>query len=73
MTSGQYERRFLQDNPGSVGAVQRGCTCPEAENTFGRGRFKNSQIEPEFATDPECPLHGIEVLCKMLLERDRSG
>jgi hypothetical protein len=29
-------------------------------------------IEPEFAIDSECPVHGIDALCKMLLERDES-
>ena len=72
MRYGQYQRRFLQDRPGSPRAVHRGCSCPEAENNFGRGRFKNGMIEPEFATDSECPVHGIDALCKMLLERDQS-
>jgi hypothetical protein len=72
MRSDENTRRFLQDKPGSPRAVQRGCSCPEAENSFGRGRFKNGMIEPEFAIDSECPLHGIDALCKMLLERDQS-
>ena len=72
MNSSQHKRHFLQDKPGSPEAVQRGCSCPEAENNFGRGRFKNGMIEPEFATDSECPVHGIDALCKMLLERDQS-
>ena len=72
MRAEKYERRFLQDNPGSLGAVQRGCTCFAAENNFGRGRSKGGVVEPEFGTDSECPMHGIRVLCKMLLERDQS-
>jgi hypothetical protein len=63
-----YAERFLQDKPGSPAAVQRGCTCPAAENNFGRGRSKSGVVEPNFAADPDCPLHGIEVLWKMLGE-----
>jgi hypothetical protein len=70
MGAGTYERHFLQDKPGSPRAVQRGCSCPAAENNFGRGRFKNGSIRLEFATDPECPVHGIDALCKMLDESD---
>jgi hypothetical protein len=65
-----YTKRFLQDNPGAPQAVQRGCTCPVAENNFDRGRSKDGVIQPDFATDPECPLHGIDVLLKMLKEND---
>jgi hypothetical protein len=63
-------QRFLQDNPGSPGAIQRGCTCPEAENNFGRGRSKNGVIEASFATDTECPIHGIDALLNLLDEHD---
>ena len=68
--SGKHTWHFLRDKPGPPEAVQRGCSCPEAENNFGRGRFKNGMIEPEFATDSECPVHGIDALCKMLDESD---
>jgi hypothetical protein len=54
--------RFLKYNPGSPGALALGCTCPEAENNFGRGRSKNGVIEPSFTADPPCPIHGFEVL-----------
>jgi hypothetical protein len=53
---------FLNYKPGSSGAIQRGCTCPEAENNFGRGRSKNGVIEAIFTADPWCPIHGFEVL-----------
>jgi hypothetical protein len=69
---GVYADRFLRDGPGSLGAVRRGCICPEAENNFGRGRTKHGVLEPSFATDPECPLHGIAVLIKMLAEKGGS-
>jgi hypothetical protein len=68
--SRENTKRFLQDKPGALRAVQRGCTCPEAENNFGRGRSKNGVVQPDFATDPKCPLHGIDVLLKMLEEND---
>jgi hypothetical protein len=53
---------FTKYNPGSPDAVERGCTCPEAENNFGRGRSKNGVIEPSFTADPRCPIHGFEAL-----------
>jgi hypothetical protein len=36
--------------------------CPEAENNFGRGRSKNGVVEPSFAADPRCQIHGFEAL-----------
>ena len=53
---------FQKYKPGSPGAVERGCTCPQAENNFGRGRTKNGVIDKSFTADPRCPIHGLEVL-----------
>jgi hypothetical protein len=53
---------FVKYNPGSPEAVSRGCTCPQAENNFGRGRSRNGVIEPSFAADPYCRIHGIEIV-----------
>jgi hypothetical protein len=69
MQNNSYADIFLQDKPGSSSAIQRGCTCPAAENNFGRGRSKNGVIEAAFTTDPNCSLHGLEVLTKMLREQ----
>jgi hypothetical protein len=54
--------KFLENHPGSPNAVALGCSCPQAENNFGRGRSKNGVIEALFTADPECPIHGFEVL-----------
>jgi hypothetical protein len=70
---GSHTELFSQDHPGSPGALQRGCTCPAAENNFGRGRSKGGVIEANFATDPECPIHGIDVLIKMLDEHEGNS
>ena len=43
------------------------------ENNFGRGRSKNGVIEPLFTADPACPIHGFDVLVKMLEENDEEG
>jgi len=61
---------FLEYNPGSPDAVERGrgCTCPQAENNFGRGRSKNGVIEPLFTTDPYCPIHGLDALLGLKLD-----
>ena len=59
---------FLNYHPGSPGAVERGCSCPQAENNFGRGRSKNGVVEPSFAADPRCPIHGLETLLSIELE-----
>jgi hypothetical protein len=70
--SGSYTQHFLQDKPGSPEAVERGCTCPTAENNFGRGRSKHGVVESNFATDSECPIHGTEVLLGILEENNRQ-
>ncbi len=53
---------FLKYDPGSPEAAARGCTCPAAENNWGRGRSKNGVVEPTFTADPQCPIHGLEKL-----------
>ena len=42
-------------NPGSLAAVERGCTCPLTENNYG---FKVPLPDEMWWIDPECPLHG---------------
>jgi hypothetical protein len=64
----EVDENFLKYDPGSPGAVERGCTCPQAENNFGRGRSKNGVVKPSFATDPRCPIHGLETLLGIKLE-----
>ena len=73
MTQVEVDEDFLKYNPGSPGAVERGCTCPQAENNFGRGRSKNGVVEPSFTADPECSIHGFDVLLKMLTEDKEDG
>jgi len=36
----EVDEDFSQYKPGSPGAVECGCTCPQAENNFGRGRHR---------------------------------
>lgn len=64
----EIDEKFTKYNPGSPGAVDRGCTCPQAENNFGRGRSKNGLVEPSFAADPYCPIHGLEMLLGISVE-----
>lgn len=64
----EVDENFLIHDPGSPGAVARGCTCPQAENNFGRGRSKNGIIKPSFTADPQCPVHGLEVLLGIKIE-----
>jgi hypothetical protein len=59
---------FLKYNPGSPDAVARGCTCPAAENNFGRGRSKNGVVEPTFTADSYCKIHGFEVVFGLKLD-----
>jgi len=58
----QVDEDFRNYKPGSPGAVERGCTCPQAENNFGRGRSKNGVVEPNFAADPQCQINGLKAL-----------
>jgi hypothetical protein len=64
----EVDETFLNYSPGSPGAVERGCTCPEAENNFGRGRSKNGVIQPSFTADPRCHIHGVEALFGIVVE-----
>jgi hypothetical protein len=73
MTQTEVSDDFLKHNPGSPSAVERGCTCPQAENNFGHGRSKNGVIEPSFIADPECPVHGFDALLKILEESNEDG
>jgi hypothetical protein len=68
--TGSYAERFSQDSPGSPGAMQRGCKCPTTENNYGRGRSDGEVGEPFFTANPECPLHGFEVLAGLVRERN---
>lgn len=42
-------------NPGSEGAIQRGCTCPRGDNAGGRGYLGTYGVWVKRA---DCPLHG---------------
>ena len=60
-------------NPGCLAAVERGCTCPLAENNYGHlAPLPND----EWWVDPDCPLHGdsraIEVVPPLELPGDLS-
>lgn len=41
-------------NPGSVDAVNQGCTCTFERNRLGRGLVEMPTV---FLIAPECPLH----------------
>jgi hypothetical protein len=64
----EVDENFVKYDPGSPGAVERGCTCPQAENNFGRGRSKNGMVEPSFTAAPYCPIHGFEKLLGIKLD-----
>lgn len=60
--------KLPENPPGSPAAVALGCTCPQAENNFGRGRTKNGKFEKDFAADPFCPFHGLEAVLGLVIE-----
>lgn len=45
-------------NPGSVAAIDKGCTCPVMDNGQGRGVTIGGQTY--FWRSEFCPLHGTE-------------
>lgn len=47
-----------QPNPGSNGAVSKGCKCPIIDNHYGAGIFIDSNGLPLFVINADCPLHG---------------
>lgn len=57
---------YLDNKPGSLNAVALGCTCPQAENNWGRGRSEGGMIEDNFSADPECPIHNFDIVIKYL-------
>jgi hypothetical protein len=58
--------RFLRTPPGSLQALNRGCTCFPAENRFGCGRWEPGADHPVFTVDTECPLHGVNAMLDLL-------
>jgi hypothetical protein len=48
----------MKPNPGSQEAIQQGCKCPVLDNRRGKGFVVNSEGEPEFWINEDCPLHG---------------
>lgn len=42
-------------NPGSLAAIECGCTCPLSENNYG---FKAPLPDESWWIDVDCPLHG---------------
>jgi hypothetical protein len=60
------------DPPGSPAAVARGCTCPQAENNFGRGRRKDGAFQQDFVADPHCVVHGFDALFGIDLDDPRD-
>jgi|GEM_PF-6710494 len=46
-------------NPGSQEAVDLGCTCPRADNGYGRGVYTDGDGEPQFWIVVGCPVHDV--------------
>jgi hypothetical protein len=68
MDKNEKIERFLKYSPGSPDAVALGCTCPQALNNFGRGRSTTGVIEPNFAADPDCPVHAFEIISGLIAD-----
>ena len=47
----------MTPTPGSVAAVQQGCTCPIMDNAHGIGYMGKSGV---FVMNAGCPLHGVK-------------
>ena len=62
LPTGTDPENFRSYHPGSQEAAARGCTCPKAENNFGRGRTETGVTEVTFTSDPYCRLHGVEAV-----------
>lgn len=45
-------------NPGSIEAINKGCTCPHYDNNKGHGLYKNAEGVVIFIINEDCPLHG---------------
>jgi len=53
--------------PGSDAAIGAGCRCPVLDNAHGRGAFVENGV-PQFWRDPHCPLHGNELVDRLIEE-----
>lgn len=58
-------------NPGSAEAVEKGCTCPVMDNSYGMGMLGGSVLHPDtgnplFIFHEDCPVHGVGtgVMCE---------
>jgi hypothetical protein len=58
--------RFQRTPPGSLQALNRGCTCLPVENRFGCGRWETGADHPVFTVDTECRLHGVNAMLDQL-------
>ena len=45
--------------PGTLTAMQQGCTCPAEENGYGLGVQKDGE-KHGWVVHKDCPLHGVE-------------
>lgn len=53
----------FEHDPGSPEALAEGCTCPPQD---GPGMAMTSDGRPGYVCDQECPLHGIDVIQRVL-------
>jgi len=47
-------------NPGSMEAINQGCTCPVMDNAYGTGANGTSGDAAVFWINQGCPVHGVQ-------------
>lgn len=49
----------IKPNPGSIEAIEQGCTCPVFDNSHELGCYLDRDGKPLFWINGDCPLHGV--------------
>ena len=55
-----------KENPGSMLAIEKGCTCPVLDNNYGKG------VSGLFWMDEKCPLHGAKIRKEILKIKEKD-
>jgi hypothetical protein len=62
-------------SPGSESAIKMGCLCPILDNRNGHGAYIDTNGNPVFWFNNDCPLHGKSVkipLSTELISEDKA-
>ena len=47
-------------NPGSIEAIEAGCTCPVVDNFYGLGMYVHIDGTVSYVYNLDCPIHRVQ-------------